>query len=143
VVKNKMAPPFREVEFDIIYGEGVSREGELIDLAIAANIVEKSGAWLSYNGERIGQGRENAKVFLREHADVYEAIESRVLSQHDIRRPGVSASETKPEGKADDNTATKEEGGAGGKASAAESTRGPNGSGSSGKPAARRASASA
>ena len=65
VVKNKMAPPFREVEFDIIYGEGISHEGDLIDLAVAANIIDKSGAWLSYGDERIGQGRENAKKFLR------------------------------------------------------------------------------
>jgi recombination protein RecA len=99
VVKNKLAPPFREVEFDIIYGEGVSREGELIDLATAAEIVEKSGAWLSYEGERIGQGRENAKVFLREHPDVYAAIESRVLAQHDIRRPGTA--DARPDAKPD------------------------------------------
>jgi recombination protein RecA len=146
VVKNKMAPPFREVEFDIIYGEGVSREGELIDLAVTANIVEKSGAWLSYNGERIGQGRENAKVFLREHQDVYEAIESRVLAQHDIRRSGVTASETKAEDKSDDKSAAKAEGkeeASGGKASATESTRGPNSNTGAGKPATRRASASA
>ncbi|HKE19524.1 MAG TPA: recombinase RecA [Kofleriaceae bacterium] len=151
VVKNKMAPPFREVEFDIIYGEGVSREGELIDLAIASSIVEKSGAWLSYEGERIGQGRENAKVFLREHADIYEAIESRILAQHDIRRPGVSAAEvksdSKAEGKADDKNAARAEGkddaSAGGKGAGAESSRSSNGSGSSGKPAARRASVSA
>jgi recombination protein RecA len=63
VVKNKMAPPFREVEFDILYGEGISREGDLIDLGVEANVVEKSGAWFSYKGERIGQGRENAKQF--------------------------------------------------------------------------------
>jgi recombination protein RecA len=151
VVKNKMAPPFREVEFDIIYGEGVSREGELIDLATAASIVEKSGAWLSYEGERIGQGRENAKVFLREHADTYEAIESRVLAQHDIRRSGVSAPEvkadSKPEGKAEDKSAAKgegkEEGSGGSKGASADSSRTANGSVSTGKPAARRASASA
>jgi recombination protein RecA len=90
VVKNKMAPPFREVEFDILYGEGISREGELIDLAVAGNIVEKSGAWLSYEGERIGQGRENAKAFLREHPDMVATIESKVLALHDIRRPVVN-----------------------------------------------------
>jgi recombination protein RecA len=75
VVKNKMAPPFRVVEFDIMYGEGVSKVGELVDLGVAANIVEKSGAWFSYSGQRIGQGRENAKTFLRENKDMAEQIE--------------------------------------------------------------------
>ncbi len=89
VVKNKMAPPFREVEFDILYGEGVSREGELLDLGVNANIVEKSGAWYSFEGERIGQGRENSKVFLREHPDTYNAIEAKVLEQYSIRRIAV------------------------------------------------------
>ena len=89
VVKNKMAPPFREVEFDIIYGEGISHEGDLIDLAVAANIIDKSGAWLSYGDERIGQGRENAKKFLREHPDMLNEIESRVLAHHKINRIGV------------------------------------------------------
>jgi recombination protein RecA len=88
VVKNKLSPPFREVEFDMIYGEGVSREGELIDLAVAANIIEKSGAWLAYEGERIGQGRENAKTFLREHPEVYASIEAKVLAQHNLSRNG-------------------------------------------------------
>ncbi|MSP48144.1 MAG: recombinase RecA [Alphaproteobacteria bacterium] len=75
VVKNKMAPPFRVVEFDIMYGEGVSKVGELVDLGVAANIVEKSGAWFSYAGQRIGQGRENAKTFLRENKDMAQQIE--------------------------------------------------------------------
>src|SRR6201996_2874250 len=70
VVKNKVAPPFREAEFDIIYGEGVSREGDLLDMAVANNIVEKSGSWYSYKGERIGQGRENVRNFLRENTDI-------------------------------------------------------------------------
>ena len=69
VVKNKMAPPFREVEFDIMYGEGISKTGELIDLGVNAGMVEKSGAWFSYDGQRIGQGRENAKAFLKENPD--------------------------------------------------------------------------
>jgi recombination protein RecA len=143
VVKNKMAPPFREVEFDIIYGEGISREGELIDLATQSSIIEKSGAWLSYNGERIGQGRENAKTFLREHPDVYEAVESRILSQHDIRRPGAAA-EAKPEGKAEERGGGKNEGKAESSAGRAGDTgRSPNGAGGSGKPAGRRASANA
>jgi recombination protein RecA len=78
VVKNKMAPPFREAEFDIMYGEGVSREGDLIDLAVERKIIEKSGAWFAYGGERLGQGRENVKTFLKEHVDIRSAIEERV-----------------------------------------------------------------
>jgi recombination protein RecA len=70
VVKNKVASPFREAEFDIIYGEGVSKEGDLLDIGVQQNIVEKSGSWFSYKGERIGQGRENAKQFLRDHAEM-------------------------------------------------------------------------
>ncbi len=76
VVKNKLAPPFKQVEFDIIYGEGISKVGELIDLGVKVGIVEKSGAWFSYNSQRLGQGRENAKQFLREHAEVATEIEA-------------------------------------------------------------------
>ena len=76
IVKNKLAPPFREAEFDIMYGEGISKEGDLIDLGVANNIVEKSGSWYSFRGERIGQGRENARQFLREHADTKKIIDS-------------------------------------------------------------------
>ncbi|MEL6088527.1 recombinase RecA [Bartonella schoenbuchensis] len=76
VVKNKLAPPFKQVEFDIIYGEGISKVGELIDLGVKAGIVEKSGSWFSYNSERLGQGRENAKQFLHEHAEIATEIES-------------------------------------------------------------------
>src|SRR5260221_3664122 len=78
VVKNKLAPPFRVVEFDIMYGEGISKTGELVDLGVKANIVEKSGAWFSYDGQRIGQGRENAKTYLREHPETAAAIEKAV-----------------------------------------------------------------
>ena len=78
VVKNKMAPPFRQVEFDIMYGEGVSKTGELLDLGVKGNIVEKSGSWFSYNGNRIGQGRENAKSYLRDHPDIAGAIEAAI-----------------------------------------------------------------
>ncbi|MGE0724915.1 MAG: recombinase RecA [Alphaproteobacteria bacterium] len=78
VVKNKMAPPFRVVEFDIMYGEGVSKTGELIDLGVQANVVEKSGSWFSYDGQRIGQGRENAKTFLRDNPPVAQAIEQAI-----------------------------------------------------------------
>jgi recombination protein RecA len=81
VVKNKMAPPFREVEFDIMYGEGISKLGELIDLGVKANLVEKSGAWFSCDSQRIGQGRENAKNFLREHPDMAASIEQRIRGQ--------------------------------------------------------------
>jgi len=76
VVKNKVAPPFREAEFDILYGEGISREGDLIDLAVARNLAEKSGSWYSYHGERIGQGRDNARQFLREHPDVCKSLDT-------------------------------------------------------------------
>jgi len=78
VVKNKVAPPFREAEFDVMYGEGISRTGDLLDLAVDKRIVEKSGAWFAYGGERLGQGRENAKQFLKDNPDVYKAIEDRV-----------------------------------------------------------------
>jgi recombination protein RecA len=78
VVKNKVAPPFKQVEFDIMYGEGISKVGELIDLGVKAGIVEKSGAWLSYNGDRVGQGRENAKTFLRENPKIAAEIESAI-----------------------------------------------------------------
>jgi recombination protein RecA len=96
VVKNKLAPPFKEVEFDILYGQGVSREGDLVDLASDANIVDKSGAWYSFNGERIGQGRENAKQFLVEHPDVFNAIEAKVLAHHNVRRIGIDVAAPAP-----------------------------------------------
>ena len=78
VVKNKVAPPFREAEFDVMYGEGISRTGDLLDLAVDKRIIEKSGAWFAYGGERLGQGRENAKQFLKENPDIARAIEDRV-----------------------------------------------------------------
>ena len=78
VVKNKMAPPFREAEFDIMYGEGVSREGDLIDIAVEHKIIEKSGAWFAYSGERLGQGRENVKTYLKEHVELRTVIEEKV-----------------------------------------------------------------
>src|SRR5471030_493518 len=84
VVKNKMAPPFRQVEFDIMYGEGISHTGELIDLGVKAAVVEKSGAWFSYDSQRIGQGRENAKQFLREHRSIADAIEAKVREQSGV-----------------------------------------------------------
>jgi recombination protein RecA len=78
IVKNKVAPPFRDCEFDILFGEGISREGDLLDLGVANNFVEKSGAWYSYAGERIGQGRETARRFLKENPDVFSAIDKEV-----------------------------------------------------------------
>jgi recombination protein RecA len=81
VVKNKVAPPFREAEFDIMYGEGISREGDLLDLAVEKRIIEKSGAWFAYAGERLGQGRENAKQFLKENPDVRRVIEERLRKE--------------------------------------------------------------
>jgi recombination protein RecA len=84
VVKNKLAPPFRQVEFDIMYGEGISKVGELIDLGVKAGVVEKSGAWFSYDSQRIGQGRENAKQFLRDHQPVADAIEHRIREQSGV-----------------------------------------------------------
>ncbi len=81
VVKNKVAAPFREAEFDILYGEGISKEGDLLDLAVNANVVEKSGSWFSYQGERVGQGRENARAFLKENKDVMAKIEVAVRKQ--------------------------------------------------------------
>jgi recombination protein RecA len=78
VVKNKIAPPFKEVEFDIIYGRGISKEGEILDLGVESNLIEKSGTWYSYNGERLGQGRENAKNFLRDHPELISDIEVKI-----------------------------------------------------------------
>jgi recombination protein RecA len=81
VVKNKVAPPFREVEFDIIYGEGISKLGEIIDLGVKAGVVEKSGSWFSYNSQRIGQGRENVREFLKQNRDIADQIENAVRSR--------------------------------------------------------------
>jgi recombination protein RecA len=81
VVKNKVAPPFKEVEFDILYGEGISREGDLLDLAVEKGVVEKSGAWFSYGKERIGQGRENSRIFLKDHPDIAGEIQAQLLAE--------------------------------------------------------------
>ena len=91
VVKNKGAPPFHECEFDIMYGEGISREGDLLDLAVAHNVVEKSGAWFSYSGERLGQGRENVKNMLRENAEMLERIEQDVREKLGLAEPKAKA----------------------------------------------------
>ena len=85
VVKNKMAPPFKTVEFDIMYGEGISKLGEMLDLGVKHGVIEKAGSWYSYDSERIGQGRENAKVYLREHADVADLIEAAIREAEGLR----------------------------------------------------------
>ena len=94
VVKNKVSPPFKEAEFDILYGEGVSREGEIIDLGVNAKIVEKAGSWYSYNGEKIGQGKDNAREFLRENPDLAREIENKVREALGVPLlPGDAAAE--------------------------------------------------
>jgi recombination protein RecA len=91
VVKNKVAPPFRQATFDILYGEGISREGEVVDLGSELNIVEKSGAWYSYNGERIGQGKDNAREFLRSHPEMALEIENKVREAKGVAVRGTEA----------------------------------------------------
>ena len=92
VVKNKVAAPFREAEFDILYGEGISREGDLIDLGVDKGILEKSGTWISFGGERMGQGRENARIFLKENKDIREKLESALRKKLGIPSADSSAS---------------------------------------------------
>jgi recombination protein RecA len=104
VVKNKLAAPFREVEFDILYGQGVSRSGEIVDMAADANLVQKSGAWFSVDGERIGQGRDNARTYLEQHPQLLEKLEQKLLQHHHVQRAGgpaapAAASEGKGPGK--------------------------------------------
>ncbi len=94
VVKNKVAPPFKKAEFDILYGAGISKEGDLIDLGVAAGIVQKSGAWYSYGEERLGQGRENVRVFLKENSDLYETLAAKVFAHYGIQRKGDPVIET-------------------------------------------------
>jgi recombination protein RecA len=115
VVKNKMAPPFRMVEFDIMYGEGISKTGELLDLGVQAEIVEKSGAWFSCGGQRIGQGRENAKAFLKEHPEVADAIDRQVRENAGLMgaamlegpAPGAGGEDSDTDSKAGGETAAK------------------------------------
>jgi len=89
IVKNKVAPPFKEVEFDLIYGEGISREGDIIDLAVEKNLVEKSGTWYAYHDQRIGQGRENAKQFLKENPKILEQMEQEILEHFKASKAGA------------------------------------------------------
>ncbi|HYL64484.1 MAG TPA: recombinase RecA [Candidatus Methylomirabilis sp.] len=101
VVKNKVAAPFREAEFDILYGEGVSREGDLLDLGVDKGLIEKSGTWLSFGGERMGQGRENARVFLKENKDIREKLENALRKKLEIPIPGsTNSAATGPNGHA-------------------------------------------
>jgi recombination protein RecA len=93
VVKNKVAPPFKEVEFDILYGEGISREGDLLDLAVEKGFIEKSGAWFSYGKERIGQGRENSRLFLKDHPDIAGEIQTRLLAELGFARGSAGGAE--------------------------------------------------
>jgi recombination protein RecA len=93
VVKNKVSPPFKQAEFDILYGEGISRDGEIIELGVAQKLVEKSGAWYSYQGEKIGQGKDNAREFLKEHPDMAQEIEAQVREKLGVRPANVAKSE--------------------------------------------------
>lgn len=106
VVKNKIAPPFKEAEFDIMFGQGISREGDILDLAAKDNIIEKSGAWYAYNGAKIGQGRENAKTYLREHPEVFTEVEMKVRQLHglsgDVVVPAASGAQAKPSENSDE-----------------------------------------
>ena len=102
VVKNKLAPPFKMVEFDIMYGEGVSKTGELIDLGVKAGVVEKSGAWFSYDSVRIGQGRENAKTFLKENPDIAAKIEAAVRGNSGVIAEKLDQAEAEEEDDGDE-----------------------------------------
>lgn len=108
VVKNKIAPPFKEAEFDIMFGKGISREGDILDLAVSSNVIQKSGAWFAYNGEKIGQGRENSKIFLMEHPDIMKEVEDKAREFYGIAPANgtaakkTAAAEKKASAKADD-----------------------------------------
>lgn len=97
VVKNKIAPPFKEAEFDIMFGQGISREGDILDLAANCNVIQKSGAWYAYAGDKIGQGRENAKQFLREHPEIMEDVENKVRIEYALIEESESKEPEKPE----------------------------------------------
>ena len=93
IVKNKIAPPFKEAEFDIMFGKGISKEGDILDLAVKCDLVSKSGAWFAYNGDKIGQGRENAKIFLRENPEIAEEIERQVRAHYGLGEDGPQDAE--------------------------------------------------
>ena len=108
VVKNKIAPPFKEAEFDIMFGKGISSEGDVLDLATNIDVIQKSGAWFAYNGEKIGQGRENAKQFLIEHKDIYEEVEAKVREHYFNKESEDEEAEDKVSSSSDDNKIIKE-----------------------------------
>ena len=93
VVKNKVSPPFKEAIFDILYGEGVSREGEIVEMGVAQKLIDKSGAWYAYQGEKIGQGKDNAREYLREHADIAAEIEAKIRANLGVKASGIAAAE--------------------------------------------------
>ncbi len=107
VVKNKVAAPFREAEFDILYGEGISREGDLVDLGVEKGVLEKSGTWISFGGERMGQGRENARVFLKENTDIRDKLENTLRKKLEIPMPGNAGAAPGPNGHAASASAEK------------------------------------
>ena len=110
IVKNKIAPPFKEAEFDIMFGKGISKEGDILDLAVSIDLVNKSGAWFAYNGNKIGQGRENAKSYLAEHPEVMEELEKKIREHYDLDRdPESAAGEEKSEEKKATGRKAKEE----------------------------------
>ena len=108
IVKNKIAPPFKEAEFDIMFGKGISSEGDVLDLATNIDVIQKSGAWFAYNGEKIGQGRENAKQFLIEHKDIYEEVEAKVREHYFNKESENEETEDKVSSSSDDNKIIKE-----------------------------------
>ena len=91
VVKNKVAPPFKEAEFDIMFGKGISREGDVLDLAVKLDVIQKSGAWFAYNGNKIGQGRENSKIYLKEHPEVMDEVEAKVRTSFGLQGAKAAA----------------------------------------------------
>ena len=103
VVKNKVAPPFKQAEFDILYGEGISRYGEIIDIGTELNVLEKSGAWYSYNGQRLGQGKENVREFLKQHPDVCGEVEQKIREMKGIHLKSISAVDGDDEGMPEDD----------------------------------------
>ena len=104
VVKNKIAPPFKEAEFDIMFGKGISKEGDILDLAVSINLVNKSGSWFSYNSEKIGQGRENAKAYLTEHPEIMDELEQKIRAHYHIGGEEEAAEENKKDAKAETKT---------------------------------------
>ena len=90
MVKNKVAPPFREAIFDILYGEGVSREGEIVEMGVAQKFIDKSGAWYAYQGEKIGQGKDNAREFLRSHPEIAQEIEAKIREQLGVKPAAIA-----------------------------------------------------